>query len=93
MRPTVTMLATAVALTVLMLSACTQRSQLPPLASSSLNEDDDIYCRAGGKVAPGSSEYVTCRQNRDAQRGNAIAHADKKQRDLAQDMLDHPVHP
>ncbi|MGB9118918.1 hypothetical protein, partial [Bradyrhizobium sp.] len=65
-----------VALTV---SACVQRSQVPAL--SSLSEDDDTFCRANN-VAAGSPEYVACRRDRDVQRSNAIARADKKQRDL-----------
>jgi hypothetical protein len=58
-----------------------------------MNEDDDTFCRGGGKVAPGSAAYVTCRKERDAQRGNAIDRADKKQRNLAEDMLNNPVRP
>lgn len=81
----------ALALAALTLSACAKRNELP--VSSSLSEDDDTFCRAGGKVAVGSSEYVACRKDRDAQRGNAIARADKKQRDLGEYMLDHPVRP
>jgi len=75
----------------LCVSACAQRSQLP--VNSTLNEDDDTFCRAGGKVAVGSSEYVACRRDRDAQRGNAIARADNKQRDLGEYMLNNPVRP
>jgi hypothetical protein len=79
------------ALAVLTLTACAKRNELP--VSSALNEDDDTFCRAGGKVAPGSAEYVTCRKERDAQRGNAIDRADKRQRNLAEDMLNNPVRP
>ena len=67
------------ALAALTLSSCAKRNELP--VSSSLSEDDDTFCRAGGKVAVGSPEYVACRKDRDAQRNNAIARADKKQRD------------
>jgi hypothetical protein len=74
-----------------MLSACAQRNQVP--LSSTLNEDDDTFCRAGGKVASGSAEYVACRRDRDVQRSNAILRADKKQQGLAEYMLDHPVRP
>ncbi len=81
----------AIALAVLALTACAKRNELP--VSSALNEDDDTFCRAGGKVAPGSAEYVACRKDRDAQRGNAIDRADKKQRNLAEDMLNNPVRP
>jgi hypothetical protein len=81
----------ALALMALALLSCSHRGEAP--ASAGLSEDDDTFCRAGGKVAPGSSEYVACRRDRDAQRGNAIAHADKKQRDLGEFMLDHPAKP
>ena len=81
----------AVTLSALMLSGCVQRNQVP--MASSLNEDDDTFCRAGGKVAPGSSEYVACRRDRDAQRSNAIARADKKQQGLAEYMINNPVRP
>jgi hypothetical protein len=80
----------ALMLAALALSACMQRNQVPPL--SSLNEDDDTFCRANN-VAAGSPQYVACRKDRDAQRGNAIARADKKQRDLGEYMLNNPVRP
>jgi hypothetical protein len=79
------------ALGALTLVACAQRNQLP--VNSTLDVDDDTFCRAGGKVAVGSAEYVACRRDRDAQRGNAVAHADKKQRDLGEYMLNNPVRP
>ena len=75
----------------LCVSACAKHNELP--VNSGLDEDDDTYCRAGGKVAVGSSEYVACRRDRDAQRGNAVARADKKQRDLGEYMLNNPVRP
>ena len=34
-----------------------------------------------------------CRKDRDAQRGNAIDRADKKQRDLGEYMLNNPIRP
>jgi hypothetical protein len=80
----------ALALAALALSACVQRSQVPVL--SSLNQDDDTFCRANNVVA-GSPEYVACRKDRDVARGNAIARADKKQRDLGEYMLNNPVRP
>jgi hypothetical protein len=80
----------ALALAVLALSACVQRNQVPVL--SSLNEDDDTFCRANN-VAAGSPEYVACRRDRDIQRNNAIVRADKKQRDLGEYMLNNPVRP
>jgi hypothetical protein len=79
------------ALTALALGACSHRGEAP--ASAGLTEDDDTFCRAGGKVAPGSTEYVNCRKDRDAQRGNAITRADKKQRDLGEYMLNNPTRP
>jgi hypothetical protein len=91
MRVTTLALAAALIPCVLALSACVQRNQVP--IASTLNEDDDTFCRAGGKVAAGSSEYVACRKDRDAQRNNAIVSADKKQRDLAEHMLNNPVRP
>ena len=91
MRFGVPIFATALALAALTLSACAKRNELP--VNSALSEDDDTFCRAGGKVAVGSSEYVACRKDRDVQRGNAVARADKKQRNLAEDMLNNPVRP
>jgi hypothetical protein len=91
MRFGVPTFAIALALAALALTACAKRNELP--VTSTLNEDDDTFCRAGGKVAPGSAEYVACRRDRDAQRGNAIDRADKKQRNLAEDMLNNPVRP
>jgi hypothetical protein len=80
-----------VALMALALSSCARRGELP--ANSALAEDDDTFCRAGGKVAVGSSEYVACRKDRDAQRANQIARTEKKQHDLGEFMLDHPAKP
>ena len=75
----------------LALGSCTHRGEAP--MNSALKEDDDTFCRAGGTVAPGSPQYVACVRDRDAQRGNEIARADKKQRDLGEYMLNNPVHP
>jgi len=80
----------ALVLSALTLAACAQRNQAPVL--SGLNEDDDTFCRANN-VAAGSPEYVACRKDRDVQRGNAVARADKKQRDLGEYMLNNPVRP
>jgi hypothetical protein len=80
----------ALVLAALTLSACAKRNELP--AYSSLNEDDDTFCRANN-VTVGSPEYVACRKDRDAQRANAIARADKKQRDLGEYMMNNPVRP
>jgi hypothetical protein len=81
----------AVALMALALSSCARRGEMP--ANSALSEDDDTFCRAGGKVATGSPEYVACRKDRDRQRGNAVDRADKKQRDLGEYMLNNPSRP
>ena len=81
----------AIALIALALGACSHRGEVP--ANAGLSEDDDTFCRAGGKVASGSSEYVACRKDRDAQRANAIARADSKQRDLGEYMLNNPSRP
>jgi hypothetical protein len=80
----------ALALAALSLSACVQRSQVPVL--SSLNEDDDTFCRANN-VAAGSPEYVACRKDRDVQRNNANARADRRQRNLGEYMLNNPSRP
>ena len=79
----------ALALTLLALAACTRRGEVP---LSMLGEDDDAICRANN-VAPGSSEYVACRRNRDAIRSAAAARADRSQRELGQFMLDNPTRP
>jgi hypothetical protein len=55
-----------------------------------LAQDDDTYCRAGGTVTPGSSQYISCRKDRDLQRSQAEARADRRQRDLGEYMLNHP---
>jgi hypothetical protein len=90
MRPKSAPLLLALVLASPALSACVQRSQVPVL--SSLNEDDDTFCR-GNNVAAGSPEYVACRRDRDVARNNAIVRADKKQRDLGEYMLNNPVRP
>jgi hypothetical protein len=53
--------------------------------------DDDAYCRSSAAV--GSNDYVNCRKNRDVQRGNANARADRAQRNMAEYMLNNPVRP
>lgn len=75
----------------LSLGSCAHRGEAP--LNPALKEDDDTFCRAGGKVAPGSPEYVACVRDRDAQRANEIARADRKQRDLGEYMLNNPVRP
>ena len=80
----------ALTLAALTLAACAKRNELP--VNTSLNEDDDTFCRANN-VAAGSPEYVACRRDRDVQRSNAIARADRKQRDLGEYMMNNPVRP
>ena len=80
----------ALALLAPMLGGCFERGQ--PTMTYADGDDDDAFCRANNVVA-GSPEYVACRKDRDAQRGNAIARADKKQRDLGEYMLNNPVRP
>ena len=68
------------------LAACAERG---PASLSSLEQDDDVACRANN-ITVGSSEYIACRRDRDALRDNAAARADRRQRDLAEHMLNHP---
>ena len=70
-------------------SACASRGPTP---ASTLDQDDDSFCRANN-VAAGSPEYIACRKDRDVQRNNAAARADRRQRDLGEYMLNHPDHP
>ena len=77
----------ALTLAALALAACSHRGDTPVSLG-----DDDAFCRAKN-VAPGSSEYIACRKDRDVQHANADARADRKQRDLGEYMLNHPEHP
>jgi hypothetical protein len=79
----------ALTLAATLLGACVRRSDVP-MASG--GDDDDAVCRANG-VAVGSPEYSACRKDRDVQRSNAIARADRKQRDLGEYMLNNPGRP
>ena len=90
MRFTIRTSLLALTLAALTLAACAKRHDLP--ASSTLNEDDDTFCRANN-VAAGSPEYVACRKDRDAQRGNAIVRTEKKHSDLGEYMMNNPVRP
>lgn len=72
------------------LAGCLERGQ-PPLVATG-GEDDDAFCRANN-VAVGSTDYVNCRKNRDVQRGNAAARADRAQRNLGERMLNSPDRP
>ena len=71
-----------------LLAGCLERGQ-PTMVDTSA--DDDTYCRSTAAV--GSNEYVNCRKNRDVQRGNANARADRVQRNMAEQMLNNPVRP
>jgi hypothetical protein len=79
--------AIALTLAALALAGCSHRGDTPVSLG-----DDDAFCRANN-VQAGSSEYVACRRDRDAQRANAAARADQKQRDLGEYMLNNPVRP
>ena len=72
-----------------LLAGCLERGQ-PTMVDTGV--DDDAYCRAGN-VAPGSSQYIACRKDRDVQHSNANARADKRQRNLGEYMMNHPDHP
>jgi hypothetical protein len=89
MRTNISIHLVALTLAALALSACAARNEIPV---SSLGDDDDAICRANG-VAAGSSEYVACRKNRDVQRGNAAARADRAQRNLSETMVNTPYKP
>jgi hypothetical protein len=89
MRTNISISVIALTLAALALSACAARNEIPV---SSLGEDDDAICRANN-VAVGSSEYVACRKNRDVQRGNAAAKADRAQRNLSETMINTPYKP
>jgi hypothetical protein len=89
MRPNISTHLIALTFAALALVACASRNEIPV---SSLGEDDDAICRANN-VAVGSSEYVACRKNRDVQRGNAAARADRAQRNLSETMVNTPYKP
>jgi hypothetical protein len=72
-----------------LLAGCLERGQ-PTMVDSS--GDDDAFCRANN-VAAGSPQYVACRKDRDVQRNNANARADRTQRSLGEYMLNNPSHP
>jgi len=79
----------ALLLAALLLAGCLERGQ-PTMVDSS--GDDDAFCRANN-VAAGSPEYVACRKDRDVQRNNANARADRRQRNLGEYMLNNPSRP
>jgi hypothetical protein len=71
-------------------AGCATRNEPPSYAAVPSTDDDDAFCRKDGKVAQGSPDYVYCRKDRDAARNAAVNRADRKQRDLADYMLNHP---
>jgi hypothetical protein len=73
-----------------LLAGCLEQGR--PTVANTLGEDDDTFCRANN-VAAGSAEYIACRKDRDVQRNNATARADRRQRDLGEYMVNHPEHP
>ena len=89
MRPNILIHLVALTLVTLALAACASRNDVPV---SSLGEDDDAICRANN-IAVGSSDYVACRKNRDVQRGNAAARADRAQKNLSETMVNTPYKP
>jgi hypothetical protein len=80
----------ALLLAPLSLAACATRNDPPAYASVPAAEDDDAFCQQGGKVKVGSPDYVYCRKDRDAARNAAVSRGDRRQRDLADYMLNHP---
>ena len=72
-----------------LLGGCLERGQ--PTMVNANGDDDDAFCRASNAV--GSPEYVACRKDRDVQRNNANARADRQQRNLGEYMLNNPVRP
>jgi len=76
-------------LAALSLAACASRNEVPAYEHLS-SEDDDAYCQQGGRVKIGTPDYVYCSKERDAARNAAVARADRKQRDLAEYMMNNP---
>jgi hypothetical protein len=79
----------ALAVVAPLLAGCLERGQ-PTMVDTS--GDDDAFCRANNVVV-GSPAYIACRKDRDALRDNAAARTDRRQRDLADYMMNHPDHP
>ena len=72
-----------------LLAGCLERGQ-PTMVDRTV--DDDAFCQANN-VKQGSSEYIACRKDRDVQRANADARADRRQRNLGEYMLNNPSRP
>ena len=79
----------AIVVIALTLAACAT-SNTTPVASG--GDDDDAVCQSRG-YAQGSPDYAACRRDRDVQRNAATARADRRQRGLAEYMLNHPERP
>ena len=89
MRPKTVPSLFLLAFAALSLGACASRNEIPAYEHLS-SEDDDAYCQQGGRVKIGTPDYVYCRKERDAARNAAVARADRKQRDLAEYMMNNP---
>ena len=89
MRHSSARLCIALLLVAPLLGGCLERGQ--PTMVNANGDDDDAFCRASNAV--GSPEYVACRKDRDVQRNNANARADRQQRNLGEYMLNNPVRP
>ena len=89
MRPTNSTPLIVLLLIAPLLAGCLERGQQTMVSGG---DDDDAFCRANN-VAAGSPEYIACRKDRDVQRNNAAARADRRQRDLGEYMVNHPEHP
>jgi hypothetical protein len=90
MRPSSARTCIALLLVIPLLAGCLERGQ--PTMTAAGGDDDDAFCRANN-VKAGSPDYVACRKDRDVQRNNANARADKAQRNLGEYMLNNPGHP
>ena len=90
MRLNTSLCLTALTLVAFLLAGCLERGQ--PTMVNSNGDDDDAFCRANN-VKAGSSEYIACRKDRDAQRATAENRADRRQRDLGEYMLNNPTRP
>ena len=89
MRPNSARTCIALLLVIPLLAGCLERGQ--PTMVNAGGDDDDAFCRTSNAV--GSPEYVACRKDRDVQRNNANARADKQQRNLGEYMMNNPVRP
>ena len=77
----------ALLLTAPLLGGCLERGNSVMVNAS--GDDDDAFCSANN-VKQGSSQYIACRKDRDLLRDTANSRADRRQRDLGEDMANHP---